>query len=365
MVTIIIFILVLSLLVFVHEFGHFIVAKKSGILVEEFGIGMGPRIFTVGNDGETLYTINLLPIGGFVRLQGEVEEAPTDKPIDETRSFNTKKPIVKAAVLTAGITMNFLLGMVLIGIILAVNGKPNVTIFFEINNVAESSPAAEEKLISGNLIVAYKTINDNNLTQTFTQDDFIKFISENKGSEVVLEIAENNDEDSPHSFIKLIPRVNPPEGQGALGIQFTQNYSVTYQKLPWYYIPGESIKTSYTLTLEIAKGFSSMISDLIVKREVPADIAGPIGVAKLTGDAAAAGIIPLMQLVALISINLAFVNILPFPALDGGRLVFVVIEGIFKRKVLPKYEGWIHLAGFVILLALIVVISFSDIKKFF
>ena len=108
-----------------------------------------------------------------------------------------------------------------------------------------------------------------------------------------------------------------------------------------------------------------MISDLIVKREVPADIAGPIGVAKLTGDAAAAGIIPLMQLVALISINLAFVNILPFPALDGGRLVFVVIEGIFKRKVLPKYEGWIHLAGFVILLALIVVISFSDIKKFF
>ena len=362
--TILILAVALSILILVHEIGHFVAAKWAGIRVFEFGIGMGPRLLKLWNDGETDYTINVLPIGGFVKMQGENPGIEEESNLDPNRSFENKSPLVKAVVLVAGIAMNFAMAVVLIAIVFAGLGKPEANIVMQISQIAENSPAQSANLVTDNLILGYKKVDDPDFPAEITQEDFLQFVDDHKGVPIEFLIQTSVD-DTTQASIQVTPRTDPPEGEGPLGIQFYQSYTIDYLPMELWRIPAESIKTAFELAQAIVAGLSDMVSDLITKGIAPTGIAGPVGVAKLTNEAAQQGFFQLLQFLAIISINLTIVNILPFPALDGGRLLFVVLEGITGKKILSKYEGWIHTVGFFILIGLVFILSYYDIKRFF
>ncbi|MCA9391922.1 site-2 protease family protein [candidate division WWE3 bacterium] len=362
--SIIIIIATLSFLVFIHELGHFLAAKWAGIQVDEFAIGMGPKLVTFYNDGETNYTLRILPIGGFVNMLGENPPAAGENPIESERSFNSKPPLKRAIVLSAGIFMNILFGTILIGIIFTAIGKPDPKPVLQISEIATNSPAESAGLSSGNYITGYKLPSDDAFSEDFTGSSFSDFVAANQGNEINLQVKLSVDPKMSAYVISLTPRTEVPEGEGAIGISFYESYEINYVKIKLINVPAETIKASVGLVSAIFQGLITMLSNLI-HGSVPQDIAGPIGVAKLTSDAAKEGIFPLLQVIALISLNLGIVNLLPFPALDGGRLVFVIFEGITRKKILAKYEGWLHTIGFVLLMILVLVLSYFDIQRFF
>ncbi|NTV30810.1 site-2 protease family protein [candidate division WWE3 bacterium] len=362
--TVLIFLLVISSLILIHEFGHFIVAKWSGVKVEEFALGMGPRILKVWNDGETEYAINLLPIGGYVRLYGEDQTVSGDA-ADSNRAFGNKPIVQRMLIIIAGVVMNYLLGVLLIAAAFAGLGEPIVHQMIQITGVSENTPAAESQLKPESYITGYRATENDEFVVINSSDDFLTFINTNKGRSVQLQIVEPGIEDFTNvKVVSITPRQDPPEGQGPLGIQLAEAPRVEYKSVAWYRIPDKAIMTSISLMWQMFQGLGDMFAKLF-QGVVPQDVAGPIGIAKLTGEVAKTGFFQLLQFSALISFNLALLNLLPFPALDGGRLAFIIAEGIVGRKVLPKYEPWIHGIGLLILLGLMVVISYYDIVRFF
>ncbi|MDO8574685.1 MAG: RIP metalloprotease RseP [bacterium] len=348
MITVLIFILILGILVLVHEWGHFIAAKKSGLTVEEFGFGFPPRIFS-WKVNETLYSINLLPLGGFVKILGE-DGGETNSP----KSFSSKSAGIRSLIAAAGVTMNFILGALLL-IIGFYIGLPQIlnkdneaiakNIQIQIIAISSNSPAEKANLKLGDSIENFKEI-------SIFQD----FISKNKGREVSLKIKRGED----YLEIKTVPRIDPPEGEGALGIALVKTGLISY---PWYQSVWLGIKSAFIITWEIIKGFFGLIKNLLTAGKIPQEVAGPVGIAVLAGQAINLGFIYLLQLVALISLNLAVLNLIPFPALDGGRLLFLGIEKIKGSKVNPKIENAIHSIGLVLLLALVILITYRDILK--
>jgi len=357
MATLIIFILVLAILILAHEFGHFIVAKKSGLIVEEFGFGFPPRIFGV-KKGETLYSVNLLPLGGFVKILGEDGSEP-----DNPKSFSSKSAGVRGLITASGVFMNFLLAAFLlvvgfcIGIpqIIDQNNKSlakNAEI--QIVAVSSDSPAQTAGVKMGD-VIKYLKIKDNNIavSEIPTLQDII---NNNKGREISLGLERGGKT----LEIKATPRINPPEGEGALGIALAKTGVISY---PWYQSFWLGVKSTFAITWAIITGFFGLLKNLITSGKIPQDIAGPVGIAVLTNQAATLGFIYLLQLVAIISLNLAVLNLLPFPALDGGRLLFIGIEKIKGSKVNPKVENAIHSIGMFLLIALILLITYHDILK--
>ena len=348
MITLLIFILILGILVLVHEWGHFIVAKKSGLTVEEFGFGFPPRIFSF-KVNETLYSINLLPLGGFVKILGE-DGGETNSP----KSFSSKLTGIRSLITAAGVMMNFALGALLliigfyIGLPQVINEENEAiakSIQIQIIAISNNSPAEKANLKLGDSIEDFGEI-------SIFQD----FISKNKGKEVNLKIKRGED----YLEIKIVPRMNPPEGEGALGMALAKTGLVSYS---WYESVWLGIKSSFIITWEIIKGFFELIKNLMVSQKIPQEVAGPVGIAVLAGQAINLGFVYFLQLVALISLNLAVLNLIPFPALDGGRLLFLGIEKIKGSKVNPKIENAIHSIGIVLLLALVVLITYRDILK--
>ena len=348
MITLLIFILILGILVLVHEFGHFIVAKKSGLTVEEFGFGFPPRIFSF-KVNETVYSINLLPLGGFVKILGE-DGGETNSP----KSFSSKSAGIRSLITAAGVMMNFALGALLliigfyIGLPQVVNEENKAiakNVQIQIIAISNNSPAEKANLKLGDSIEGFGEI-------SIFQD----FINQNKEKEISLKIKRGED----YLDIKAVPRANPPEREGALGIALAKTGLISY---PWYQSVWLGIKSSFIITWEIIKGFFGLIKNLITVGKIPQEIAGPVGIAILAGQATALGFVYLLQLVALISLNLAVLNLIPFPALDGGRLLFLGIEKIKGSKVNPKIENAIHSIGIALLLALVVLITYRDILK--
>lgn len=346
--TILVFIIILAILVLVHEFGHFIAAKKNGLTVEEFGFGFPPRIFS-WKYGETIYSINLLPLGGFVKILGE-----NDGEIENPKSFSSKSVGARSLITASGVVMNFALGALLliigfyIGLPQVLNKESEMSaknIQIRIVAINYNSPAELANLKLGDSIEDFKDI-------SIFQD----FINKNRGKEIKLKIKRGGD----NLEIKVVPRTNPPEGEGALGIALAKTGVVAYS---WYQSIWLGAKSAFIITWEIVKGFFGLIKDLIFSGKVPQEVAGPVGIAVLTGQAINLGFIYLLQLVALISLNLAVLNLIPFPALDGGRLLFLGIEKIKGSKVDPKVENTIHSIGIILLLALVVLITYRDILK--
>lgn len=347
--SIVVFILVLSVLILVHELGHFLVAKKAGIWVEEFGFGLPPRI--IGKKiGETIYSLNLFPFGGFVRLHGELTD---EKVTDKKRAFLTKPKRVKVAVIVAGVIMNFLLAVVSFAIVYSSTGIPKETNKVTVLDVNPGSPAQVAGLIQGDVITKVK---DQEITST-TQ--FINSINDNLGKRTVMEI-ESNEETKK---VTIKPRIDHPDTEGPLGVVISsiEIYYPSVWQRPFYGIYF-GFKEAIFWGENVIVGFYNIFKDLF-SGQVPTDIAGPVGIFAITSEAAKTGIMSLLNLLGIISVNLAILNIIPFPALDGGRLLFILIEGVVGKKILPKVEAVIHMIGMIILLALILAITIHDIQR--
>jgi len=357
MITLIIFILVLGILILAHEWGHFITAKRSGLTVEEFGFGFPPRIFSIKR-GETLYSINLLPLGGFVKILGEDGTGPKNP-----KSFSSKPVGIRSLITISGVFMNFLLAALLLVIGFYI-GLPQIidknnealakNIEIQIVAINSNSPAEKAGIKMGDVIKYVKSGSKNvaiNEISTLQEN-----INDNKGKEITIAIQRGKE----IFEINAAPRINPPEGEGALGIALAKTGIISY---PWYKSFWLGIKSAFIISWEIIKGFGNLLKNLITSGKVPQDISGPVGIAVLTNQAATLGFIYLLQLVAIISLNLAVLNLIPFPALDGGRLLFLGIEKIKGSKVNPKVENAIHSIGIVLLLALVMLITYKDIIK--
>lgn len=358
-VTIVSFILVLSVLVLIHELGHFLVAKRLGIKVEEFGFGFPPRIFGI-KKGETLYSINLLPVGGFVKLFGEDAAGGGSIKNQESRSKNQKVDIRRAfyarpvwqrfLVVVAGVVMNFILAVVLISYLFGGPGVAIPTEHIRITEVLPNSPAKEAGLTKGDQILSIdgKSLRDTSI--------FIKETQAHLGQPIQLKILQNGNIQK----ISLTPRKEYPKNQGPIGIGIS---NVEIKKYPWYQAPFFGTLEALNFSLIIVRGLGDMVFNLVVNKTTPQGVAGPVGVAQLTGQAVSYGLHATLWFIALLSINLAVLNILPIPALDGGRLFFIVIEAITQKKVNAKYESYAHAAGLIILLSLMVVITIVDVLR--
>lgn len=358
--TILIFLLILTVLVLVHEFGHFIIAKKMGVKVEEFGIGLPPRLFGI-KKGETLYSVNLLPLGGFVKLFGEEYDELDRKRqarLSQTknRTFVNKKPWQKTLIILGGVIGNFLLGWFIFSYLVTqgVSVPINKVI---IEKVTKNSPAEiaglKEKDVISKLILPNSPNNPISLTSTST---LIEETKKSAGQKIKLLVQRNNQ----NITIDLIPRINPPVGEGPLGIAITSSIE---KKYPWYTAPYYGLIEASNITYKIARELGKLILGLITFQKPRVDVTGPIGIANLAGQAIKFGGNAFLQFLALLSLNLAIINILPFPALDGGRLVFVLYEGITKKRPNKNIEKYTNLIGFIMLLSLAALITVNDIIK--
>ena len=358
MLTAIIFIIVIGVLVLVHEFGHFIMAKGAGMKVEEFGFGFPPRLFS-WKKGETVYSFNWIPFGGFVKILGE--DGDTRAP----HSFASASFLNRLLVLVAGVVMNFFLAAVLlmivnffglrIGLIDGDTGSAQ-NIKVQIVSVTAGSPAEIAGLRPLDAIEGYKE--NGVVVPIHTTQDVQDAVASHLGRPLTLEI------ESGTGVVEktLTPRVNPPEGQGAIGISLALTGTIVY---PWHEAIWRGISDAAFLTIATVQGYYSLLKTLFIHGRLIADVSGPIGIAGLTGQAARVGFNYLLQFVAMISINLAVLNIIPFPALDGGRVVLLLIEKAKGSPVHKSAENLINIAGFYLLIVLMLYITYKDIARFF
>jgi len=354
--TILIFIITLSILVLVHELGHFLMAKKMGVKVEEFGIGLPPKIFGI-KKGETLYSVNLLPIGGFVKLFGEeydeLHSRGQARLSQTNRMFVNKKPWQKTLIVLGGVIGNFLLGWLIFSF-LVTQGVPVPTNKVIVEKVTKNSPAAVAGLKEKDVIS--KLILQNNSINLTSSNTLIEETKKSAGKTIKLLVQRNDQQ----LTIILIPRKNPPKGEGPLGIAIT---SFIEKKYPWYSAPYYGLVEAFNITNKIASELGKMFFGFITFQKQNVDVAGPVGIANLAGQAFKFGRNAFLEFLALLSLNLAIINILPFPALDGGRLVFVLYEGLTKKKPNKNIEKYTNLIGFIALLSLAALITINDVVK--
>ena len=360
-VTIVVFLLILSLLVLVHEAGHFFVAKFFKIKVEEFGFGLPPRVFGK-KFGETLYSINWLPIGGFVKLYGEDEAGSGTVSLkpqkfskkDLDRAYFSRPKWQKALVVSAGVIMNFILAVVIISYLFSAVGVPTPTSKVFVSQVIKDAPADRAGLKVGDLL---EEVNGKKITTTI---DVVETARQNLGKTIDLKIKAKNGKEE---VLKLTPRKEYPKNQGPMGVAIEQE--VITKKYPWYEAPFVGTKEALKETWMIASGLGILVGQLVTKGAVPQDVAGPVGIAQLTGRVVDIGPFAVLSFISLLSLNLAIINILPIPALDGGRLFFIVWEAVTRKKVDPKIEGIAHTIGMAILLGLIALITLHDLFRIF
>lgn len=339
--TILLIIIAISVLILVHELGHFLAAKSLGLLVEEFGFGFPPRLFSK-KIGETVYSFNLVPFGGFVKIHGQTDGL-TFQPKDGRRAFFNQPAWKKIVIILAGIIMNFLVGWLIISAVFAV-GIPRALI---ITDVAANSPAAIIGLQGGDQISDFISANE-----------FTSFIQANKGKEIILNI-KRGEKIIP---IKVIPRQQPPAGEGALGISFAEG-GIEKQSLFKSLIEG--LKTSLAIVGSIFKALTALFASLLTQGKLLENFVGPVGIFDIASKTAGLGFVYLLQLLGLISLNLFVLNLLPFPALDGGWLLLVLVEKIKGSPLSPKFERSVNSLGFIILIALMIAVTARDIARLF
>ena len=362
---IIIFFIVLLVLVLVHEFGHFITAKKFGIRVDEFGFGFPPKLFGI-KKGETEYTFNLLPIGGFVKIFGENPDDENTNGPDKGRSFVHKPRWQQAIVLVAGVVANFLLAWVLFsvgfmsGLPTSVGSTSEGQSLSDVNlvvvSVAPKSPAELAGLKSGDKIVRLGFGEE--VVSEINPDTLKSFVVSHQNKEIELGYTRGKDKNI------NITKVTPVgmDGEPKIGISMDM---IGTSKLPFFASLWEGGKLTLYVIKSTAVGLFSLVSDAIVGKGSFDSVAGPVGMVGIAGDAYEFGLVYLMSFAALISVNLGIINLLPFPALDGGRLFFLLIEKIKGSRIDSKIANTANMIGFVILLVLMLVITFHDILKLF
>ena len=345
---IIIFLVALSILVLVHEFGHFFAAKLTGVKVEEFGLGLPPRIIAK-KIGETEFSLNLLPIGGFCKLFGE------DGNQKGNRAFNNKNPWQKLLIVVGGVVMNIILAVTIFSVVYGITGVPTETDKVEIIGVSKNSPAETAGLREGDVVVSVEGI------VVHKPEDVTGEVGKYRGKEIKLQITNNKLQEARE--VMLLVRENPPVGEGAMGIAISNTKMV---KVPWWqFYKGieAGFKEAYFWGKIIGTGVVKMVTTL-ASGKLPNDVAGPIGMYQATTSIRqTGGFLAVLHFFAIVSVNLAVVNILPFPALDGGRIIFVVYEFIFKKRANEKFEALVNNLGMMVLLGMILIITVGDVAR--
>ncbi|KKR70629.1 MAG: Membrane-associated zinc metalloprotease [Candidatus Nomurabacteria bacterium GW2011_GWB1_40_7] len=378
--SILIFIIILLVLVLVHEAGHFFTAKSFGIRVDEFGFGFPPKIFSF-KKGETEYSLNLLPLGGFVKIFGEsVDEVDTlevgfldkketpEKMELAKRSLAHKPKWQQALVLVAGIVANFLLAWLLfslsfmsgfptsVGSEIAVKELSDVNLV--VTSVLQESPAEKAGLKTGDKIIGIKNSNDS--TTDVSPEAVISFVVESNGEEIIIEYTRGKNTEI--NTTKVVPVIDQADGRAKIGISMDQIGTV---KLPVFMAFWEGLRLDWFMTKGTVIGLYTLVKEGIQGNGSLDAVIGPVGLVGIVGDAYEFGFIYLMSFATLISINLAIINLLPFPALDGGRLLFLLIEKMKGSRINPKIANTVNAMGFYLLILLMLVITYHDVVKLF
>jgi len=342
LVTVLIFLAVLVGIIVAHELGHFITAKASGVEVKEFGVGLPPRLFGVKR-GETVYSLNAIPLGGFTKMTGEEDPSAP-------RSLASKSFAARLLVLSAGSLMNFLLPLLLFTIAFVV---PHNMVIGDVlvEDVASGSPAAVAGIEPGDMVVSIngKPINNSS--------DLQRYIQLGLGKETTVRVEHS---DSTVEDVSLVPRWRPPEGQGAVGIVISMpEATVIRQSEPFWEAPSLAVSAC----VETMGLFKNAILSMLAGTS-SLTLTGPVGIAQMTGEVARVGISPLLEFAAFLSLNIGLINLFPLPALDGGRICFLLLEKIRRgRRVSPKTEGMVHLIGFLLLMGVLAAVTYGDIMR--
>ncbi|OGY48145.1 MAG: hypothetical protein A2840_02180 [Candidatus Buchananbacteria bacterium RIFCSPHIGHO2_01_FULL_47_11b] len=371
--TVIIFFLVLGVLVIVHEFGHFITARRAGVKVDEFGFGLPPRAIGAYRDetnhwrlvglktkqtAKTIWSLNWIPLGGFVRIKGEQGEEATDPD-----SFAHKSVGKRIWIISAGVLMNIILAAVLLTVGFIV-GVPQIVTDqalpalarvsaarIQVAQVLPDSPADAAAIEIADTIFA---ING----QTFSQiNEVQEFVAAHAGQDLTIELERDGEAIS----VVLRPAgIADLDGQAGMGVALVQTATVSF---PWYVAGYYGVVETGKIIAGIFIGFYLIIQSLVVEGQLIGEVYGPVGIATLVGDAASLGFIYVLQLTAILSIIIAVINYLPFPALDGGRVLFLIIEAVRGRPVNQRFENATHNIGFGLLLLLILLVTYRDIVR--
>lgn len=350
--TIVVFIIFLGVLIFVHELGHFIMAKKSDIRVEEFALGFGPKLLS-RKKGETVFSIRLIPLGGFCNMVGEM---PVDKDelseeevrlyeetVEQGRAFHQKSPGKRLLVLSMGAIMNFFLALLSFILIFGIYGLPvDYSREAVIGQTYPNHPAAEAELMGGDRILAIEG------QDVESWEEMVSFIHENPGESLEFTIQRNSSE----MIFNVTPRYDESAGYGIIGIE---PELIRERVGPISAVQGAVVQTGYVMRMTF-NGFVQIFAQRSTE-----DLGGPVMIASIVGEAARTGFDDVLNWLAIISINLGILNLLPFPALDGGRIVFVFIEMIMGKPVPQEKEGFIHMIGFFLLILLMIFVVYQDI----
>lgn len=359
MLTILVFLIVLSLLVLVHEAGHYLTARWSGMTVEEFGIGFPPKLFGKKDKNGTVWSVNAIPLGGFVRIKGEGGE---EKDRYAPGSFATKSIPKRFLVLVGGVVMNIITAWVLFSVGFGI-GLPSIIEGTNVNedlvrnravnivDVLAASPAAQAGIMAGDEVRAIDGVQFTSGEEAraalapHADGSPLMFTLERAGKEVAVEVTPVYMEDL---------------GKEGLGIAIVETGTVRY---PWYTAPVVGAQATGEMTLSVVSGFWGLLTGLFRHEDVVAQLSGPVGIASLTGQVMNLGVMHLVQFAAMLSVNLAVLNILPFPALDGGRIFFIFIEAVRRKPLSMRAEQTIHGAGFALLLLLVLFVTYQDIVR--
>jgi regulator of sigma E protease len=361
--SILIFIISLAVLILVHEFGHFIVAKWSGIRVDEFGLGLPPRLYGK-KFGETIYSINAIPFGGFVKIFGEDQHDDEVSSGERNRSMFYKPKWVQALVLVAGVTFNIIFAWLIVSLGFSL-GLPAPVGYMGYNNVSDAktvvinvfpgSPAEKAGLKAGDALVSVTSGQNILKDENVTPEKVSALISGSQTKNIQVEYTRG---DGPLVSATVEPNDDSASGKRMVGIAMDTIGTI---KLPIHKALYEGARTTILLTKATAVGLWNFLGSALTFRADLSQVTGPVGIAGTFGQARELGFVFILSLVALISINLALINLIPFPALDGGRLLFILIEVIIRRPIPTKIFQWTNAIGFSLLIILMLVITGHDI----
>jgi len=358
MLSVIIFVVVLGVLVFVHELGHFLIAKKAGVRVDEFGFGYPPRAMTIGRRWGTLFTLNWIPFGGFVKIFGENYE-------EGDGGFTQVSKKWQAAILAAGVTFNIIFAWLLFSLGFLIGLPTSVENDFgaEVKNpvltitgLLADSPAQRSGLKTGDKIKEI-SLPDGKVFNNLNPENISDFINKSSGQVGVLVDRGGN-----ILNFKITPETVVAENRKIIGINMDMIGTLS---LPLHKAVYEGGRATLKLSYLTVGGIVGLIKDAVMGKADISQVAGPVGIIGLVGDASRLGLAYLITFTALISINLAIINLVPFPALDGGRIIFVAIEGVTQRKINPRVANILNTVGFVLLIAVMLIVTYRDILRLF
>lgn len=347
--TVVLVILSLALLILAHEAGHFFTAKLFGIRVDEFGFGFPPRIWGVKR-GETIYSVNALPFGGFVRIYGEDPDAASDGS-DASRSFAVQPVWKRSCVMLAGVLMNALAGWVILSAVFMIGVPAHLAVV----DVEAGTPAAAAGVRTGDLILSASS-GGTALADPITADDFVALARASAGQAVALTV----DRGGSDIAIAVTGRENPPAGEGSLGIAIADT---GVPAAPFFASLGNGAAETWQFSKLVVSDFYTLVTQVFVKPSVLKNVAGPVGIVSIADQASGFGFAYFLQFLGLISVNLAVLNLIPFPALDGGKFLFLLIEKAKRSPVSRRVQMAVNVVGFGALIVLMVLVTVQDVAR--